>query len=45
VKRGRPSLPLPVTALLELPLRDYAAAECPLCRDHVPLTDPGSRRT
>jgi len=45
VKRGRPSLPLPVTALLELPLRDYAAAECPLCRDHMPLTDPGSRRT
>jgi orotate phosphoribosyltransferase len=45
VKRGKPVLPLPVTALLELPLRDYAPDECPLCRDGVPLTDPGSRRS
>lgn len=45
VKRGRPTLPLPVTALLELPLRDFAPAECPLCRSGVPLIDPGSRRS
>ena len=45
VKRGKPVLPLPVTALLELPLRDFAPDGCPLCRDRVPLTDPGSRRS
>ena len=45
VKRGKPALPLPVTALLDLPLNDYTAGICPLCRDGVPITDPGSRRT
>ena len=44
VKRGKPVLKLPVTALLELPLADFAPNECPLCRKHVPLLDPGSRR-
>jgi len=44
VKRGKPSLPLPVTALLDLPLPDFPPAECPLCRDGVALSDPGSRR-
>jgi len=44
VKRGRVSLPLPVTALLDLPLADYAAADCELCKRGVPIVDPGSRR-
>jgi orotate phosphoribosyltransferase len=44
VKRGRPSFDLPVTALLELPLVDYAPEECPLCKQGLPLVDPGSRR-
>ena len=45
VKRGRVDLPLPVTALLELPLADYAPDACPQCRAGVPIVDPGSRRT
>ncbi len=44
VKRGKPALSLPVTALLDLPLADYPPEQCPLCRDGVPLADPGSRR-
>lgn len=45
VKRGQVDLPLPVRALLELPLADFAPADCPQCRAGVPLLDPGSRRT
>ena len=45
VKRGRVDLPLPVRALLELPLADFPPAECPQCRAGTPLLDPGSRRT
>lgn len=45
VKRGRVDLPLPVQALLELPLQDYPPQSCPLCREGAGLTDPGSRRT
>ena len=45
VKRGTPELCVPVTALLELPLRDFAPAECPLCARGEALADPGSRRT
>jgi orotate phosphoribosyltransferase len=44
VKRGKVDLPLEVTALLDLPLADYAPENCPLCSQGVPLTDPGSRR-
>ena len=44
VKRGRVDLPLPVTALLELPLEDYDPNDCPLCREGIALDDPGSRR-
>jgi len=44
VKRGRVSLPLPVTALLDLPLADYLPAACELCKRGVPIVDPGSRR-
>lgn len=45
VKRGTPVLSVPVTALLELPLKDFTPAECPLCGQGVALADPGSRRT
>lgn len=44
VLRGKADLPLPVRALLELPLNDYAPDRCLLCAQGVPLTDPGSRR-
>lgn len=45
VKRGKPKLAHPVTALLELPLADYPPEACPLCKRGEPVTDPGSRRT
>jgi len=44
VKRGAVDLPIPVTALLDLPIADYPADECPQCHAGAPLTDPGSRR-
>lgn len=44
VKRGRVELPLPVTALLDLPLADYTHEACDLCKRGVPIVDPGSRR-
>lgn len=44
VKRGRVRLAHPVSALLELPIADYTAQECPFCSAGVPLSDPGSRR-
>jgi len=34
---------LPVEALLGLPLPTYPAADCPLCREGIPLDTPGSR--
>ena len=45
VKRGRVELPLSVTALLDLPLADYTAEDCELCKRSVPIQDPGSRRS
>ena len=45
VKRGKPKLAYPVTALLDLPLADYPPEACPLCRRGEPVTDPGSRRS
>jgi orotate phosphoribosyltransferase len=45
VKRGRVQLPIPVTALLDLPLADYKPIECELCKRGVPIQDPGSRRS
>jgi orotate phosphoribosyltransferase len=45
VKRGHPNLAYPVTALLDLPLADFPADACPLCRQGQPVTDPGSRRS
>jgi orotate phosphoribosyltransferase len=45
VKRGNPLLPYPVVTLLDLPLADYLPEECPLCKQGLPLEDPGSRRS
>ncbi len=44
VKRGRVSLPIPVTALLDLPLADFRPEDCELCKRGAALQDPGSRR-
>jgi orotate phosphoribosyltransferase len=40
---GSAELGVPLYSLVQLPLRKYAAAECPLCRQGVPLVKPGSR--
>lgn len=34
----------PLKALVRLSASSWAKDECPLCKDDVPLTDPGSRR-
>jgi len=44
VRRGDAELEFPLFALLDLPLRSYDPAECPLCASGAPLNDPGSRR-
>ncbi|HYL28133.1 MAG TPA: phosphoribosyltransferase family protein, partial [Candidatus Nitrosotalea sp.] len=36
--------PMPIHVLLDLPLVSYDEAECPQCREGVPIADPGSRR-
>jgi orotate phosphoribosyltransferase len=38
-----PFEPLPYRALLEVGFPTWAADECPLCRDGVPIAKPGSR--
>jgi orotate phosphoribosyltransferase len=40
---GTAELGVPLYSLVQLPLKKYAAAECPLCRQGVPLVKPGSR--
>jgi orotate phosphoribosyltransferase len=40
---GPHALPVPWRALLSLPVPAWAAAECPLCRQGVPVDTPGSR--
>ena len=44
VDRSTGDLPLrvPVRALISYPLQVFAADDCPLCGQHVPLTTPGS---
>ncbi|MDD2772060.1 MAG: orotate phosphoribosyltransferase [Elusimicrobiales bacterium] len=44
VDRSTGDLPLrvPVRALISYPLQVFTADNCPLCREHVPLTTPGS---
>ena len=47
VRRGTPSLGrgrAPFHALVSLRLPTYEPARCPLCREGVPLTSPGSKR-
>ncbi|HTU80561.1 MAG TPA: orotate phosphoribosyltransferase [Candidatus Acidoferrales bacterium] len=44
VVRGEAEFGVPTHALLELPIVSYDPAECPQCRDGVPIADPGSRR-
>ncbi|MDQ2818429.1 MAG: orotate phosphoribosyltransferase [Candidatus Eremiobacteraeota bacterium] len=45
VRRGAVDSGPPAIALLDLPLADYPAADCPLCNAGIPLQDPGSRRS
>lgn len=40
---GRISLDVPLRALLTQAIETYPAADCPLCRDGMPLEKPGSR--
>ncbi len=44
VRRGDAQLGIPTVALLDLPLRSYEAAACPMCASGLPFVDPGSRR-
>jgi orotate phosphoribosyltransferase len=39
----RPFAPLPSRHLVEVEFPTWPAAECPLCRDGVPIAKPGSR--
>lgn len=41
---GRHGLEIPYLALLSLSLPTYVEAECPLCRQGLPVVKPGSRR-
>lgn len=41
---GRFRPPFPFRALVELPLETWTEPSCPLCRQGVPLVEPGSRR-
>jgi orotate phosphoribosyltransferase len=41
--QAQPFAPLPSRALLEVDFPTWAAEECPLCRDGVPIAKPGSR--
>ncbi len=45
VKRSKEELDLgaPLRALLTVEIKSYLPEECPLCREGVPLTKPGSR--
>lgn len=45
-RRGAPlDVGVPFAALMTLTAETYTPAACPLCRDGLPLTKPGSRRT
>ena len=39
-----PFAPLPFTALLTVDVPTYAADDCPLCREGLPVVKPGSRQ-
>ena len=38
-----PDLGVPVQSLIHLPLAAFPKADCPLCRQGLPLVKPGSR--
>ena len=40
---AQPFAPLPSRALLEIDFPTWAAHDCPLCREGVPIAKPGSR--
>lgn len=44
VKRGEADFGVPTRTLLDLPILSYDPADCPQCREGIPITDPGSRR-
>jgi orotate phosphoribosyltransferase len=44
VIRGAADFGVPTHALLDMPLQSWDPDACPLCRDDVPIDDPGSRR-
>lgn len=37
------SFSVPMRSLIALPVQSYVPAECPLCKQHVPIVKPGSR--
>ena len=41
--RSRPFAPLPSRSLLDVDFPTWTADECPLCREGVPISKPGSR--
>ena len=41
--RSQPFAPLPSRSLLDVDFPTWTADECPLCRDGVPISKPGSR--
>jgi len=41
--KDQPFAPLPSRSLLEVDFPTWTADECPLCRDGVPISKPGSR--
>jgi orotate phosphoribosyltransferase len=44
VQREPVDFGIPTIVLLEVPIESYEPADCPLCAQGVPPTDPGSRR-
>lgn len=45
VRRGDVDFGVPTVALLEMPIASFEEADCPQCREGVPMQDPGSRRS
>ncbi len=41
--QGKSVLTVPLHSLVQLSLNEYVAADCPLCREGIPLVKPGSR--
>jgi len=42
---GKANIPVPYRALLTREMNNYDPAECPLCKQGIPLYKPGSRET